>query len=245
MKKSMLSTAIVTAMGVATGLAAMTTSPTASAAAVTGFTIKDVGSNTMGSGGYSSTLDGVSGAFTFSSAYLNAKTYPSANTFTGDVASGTIFGEGAANSTGSFTTGFLFTSSPFVPFTYGSGLVADEGAGDGALTVTSLDFGGNYGVNFLLAPDGNFPLEILWSKANGNVGEWDVAMRWGHHITTAEDATGNFTNFEAQWVLEGCMTTNAGGKCATSAVPIPAAAWLFGSGLVGLAGVARRRKTKA
>ena len=30
-----------------------------------------------------------------------------------------------------------------------------------------------------------------------------------------------------------------------SAVPVPAAAWLFGSGLVGLAGVARRNKKKA
>jgi hypothetical protein len=29
----------------------------------------------------------------------------------------------------------------------------------------------------------------------------------------------------------------------TSAVPLPAAAWLFGAGLIGLAGVARRRKT--
>ncbi len=31
----------------------------------------------------------------------------------------------------------------------------------------------------------------------------------------------------------------------TSTVPVPAAAWLFGSGLMGLAGVARRRKSKA
>ncbi|HHJ16538.1 MAG TPA: VPLPA-CTERM sorting domain-containing protein, partial [Gammaproteobacteria bacterium] len=28
------------------------------------------------------------------------------------------------------------------------------------------------------------------------------------------------------------------------AVPVPAAAWLFGSGVVGLAGVARRRRNK-
>jgi hypothetical protein len=30
----------------------------------------------------------------------------------------------------------------------------------------------------------------------------------------------------------------------TSAVPVPAAVWLFGSGLMGLAGLARRKKAK-
>ena len=34
-------------------------------------------------------------------------------------------------------------------------------------------------------------------------------------------------------------------SASVSAVPVPAAAWLFGSGLVGLAGVARRNKKKA
>ena len=29
---------------------------------------------------------------------------------------------------------------------------------------------------------------------------------------------------------------------ATTAVPLPAAAWLFGSGLIGLVGIARRKK---
>ncbi len=49
-------------------------------------------------------------------------------------------------------------------------------------------------------------------------------------------------------------TINLGGTCQTgtadcaftrtvSAVPVPAAVWLFGSGLVGLAGIARRKKT--
>jgi hypothetical protein len=30
-----------------------------------------------------------------------------------------------------------------------------------------------------------------------------------------------------------------------SAIPVPAAVWLFGSGLIGLVGVARRRKAQA
>jgi len=37
--------------------------------------------------------------------------------------------------------------------------------------------------------------------------------------------------------------TNDGGSSCTSAVPVPAAVWLFGSGLLGLVGVARRRKS--
>ena len=35
---------------------------------------------------------------------------------------------------------------------------------------------------------------------------------------------------------------NAPGSWAVSAVPVPAAVWLFGSGLIGLAGIARRKK---
>ena len=44
--------------------------------------------------------------------------------------------------------------------------------------------------------------------------------------------TGSFTGVPYSLHLEGTI----------SAVPVPAAVWLFGSGLVGLAGIARRRK---
>ena len=48
---------------------------------------------------------------------------------------------------------------------------------------------------------------------------------------------GAFDGKTGNWVMQGTVST--------SAVPIPAAVWLFGSGVMGLAGVARRRRRKA
>ena len=45
-----------------------------------------------------------------------------------------------------------------------------------------------------------------------------------------------FPNYPYELVLSGKVVTP---------IPIPAAVWLFGSGLVGLAAVARRKKNKA
>ncbi|MFK5947582.1 MAG: VPLPA-CTERM sorting domain-containing protein [Methylococcales bacterium] len=47
---------------------------------------------------------------------------------------------------------------------------------------------------------------------------------------------GPFTNFNANFDMTSITVTKI------SAIPVPAAVWLFGSGLVGLAGIARRRK---
>jgi hypothetical protein len=61
----------------------------------------------------------------------------------------------------------------------------------------------------------------------------------GEHNITGTDITG----------IENCGSWNAGcwpsGDTLTvtlGAVPIPAAAWLFGSGLIGLIGIARKKK---
>ena len=248
MNKTLLSTAVVAAMG----LGAMPAQ--AVSLDVTGFTIKDVGSNTMAGGGYSTTLDGISGAFGFSSMLCNANSYFNCQNFwTGDVGTGTIFAQNTTNPTSSFSTGFDFGGPDFIPFTSNQNGGADNNFAatiettTNGLTVTDLGFGGQFSgaFDFTLFPDSNFPLDILWVETGANAGEYNVAMRWGHIITTAEDGTGKFTGQSAQWVLEGCMTTNAGGLCAAAPeVPVPAAAWLFGSGLVGLAGIGRRRKTR-
>lgn len=63
--------------------------------------------------------------------------------------------------------------------------------------------------------------------------------------------TANFSTFtgDAAWIWQYDFTIAAGGTASiskalvleTTVVPVPAAVWLFGSGLIGLVGIARRR----
>jgi hypothetical protein len=231
----MKKTAIVLALGLAFGVAA-----SANAAVVTGITIQDVGSTLNGvdggggTGTYSPALDGKSGGFRFN--LLNPTTYFGASLFTGNVGTGTIIAQGAANPVGSFSTGFLFSGAPFVPYTFGSGVNADITAG--ALTVSSMNFGGQFAGanNFNLAPDVG-TLKVNWVNQIGSSNDYNVSFQWEHMITAAEDPSGNFAGFNARWLIEGVAHT------APAAVPLPAAVWLLGSGLIGMVGVARRRKS--
>jgi len=66
-------------------------------------------------------------------------------------------------------------------------------------------------------------------------------------VGTYDATTGDFTVGWNQLIVGGAFDGKTGywelsGTANVAAVPVPAAVWLFGSGLVGLAGVARRRK---
>jgi hypothetical protein len=71
---------------------------------------------------------------------------------------------------------------------------------------------------------------------------FDFSLFGEHRITTWEDTEGGtassgngFAGWNAEWELHGTGSV--------SAIPVPAAVWLFGSGLMGLVGVARRKKS--
>ena len=118
------------------------------------------------------------------------------------------------------------------------------------LTFTALNFGGLYqSQQFFLSPDtlsnctgttGCGTVGFGYDAAiisTGTTGEYGVRLRY---VSTISDPGGAFNGYEANWRLEGTMRTDA-----YSAVPVPAAAYLMGSGLIGLAGVARRRRKKS
>jgi hypothetical protein len=76
---------------------------------------------------------------------------------------------------------------------------------------------------------------VIDDAGNGTLGGlWDAAF-FGTNFNNAISAVSLFGN-SAGLFLEGSVSA------APSAVPVPAAAWLFGSALVGLAGIGRKRK---
>lgn len=84
---------------------------------------------------------------------------------------------------------------------------------------------------------------------------FDVGIAWKNNDLTGSGTYGSFQIADlglslADWTaigMRGQATTGAGGSAkefqymANTVVPVPAAAWLFGTGLLGLVAVARRR----
>jgi hypothetical protein len=101
--------------------------------------------------------------------------------------------------------------------------------------------GGGFGkFEFQLDGTGSMRTELLTFSISGVTGDTVFDYATG---STLNPSSGEF--FAAH--IAGFDTTNGVTSAqfagSTPAVPVPAAAWLFGSGLLGLAGIARRRKS--
>ncbi len=60
-------------------------------------------------------------------------------------------------------------------------------------------------------------------------------------IVDGLDSNNNALDFQFGCTTPGLANIGGSGDCSVSAVPVPAAVWLFGSGLLGLVGVARKK----
>ena len=90
-------------------------------------------------------------------------------------------------------------------------------------------FGSCLGVN----PSGVTPI-LTDTKTNSNKSYYSTVLGIGGNPMQDGPFGNNYANFDAQELTITSYTP--------SAIPVPAAVWLFGSGLLGLVGVARRKK---
>jgi len=105
------------------------------------------------------------------------------------------------------------------------------GTEDTTNLISTNDFTLNDGINHEWTASGGFDLTTtLWNDVN------HLGLTLDNTFTASSSA-GNYS-----WINSNAVAGSFGVSIATTVIPVPAAVWLFGSGLIGLAGFARRKK---
>ena len=115
--------------------------------------------------------------------------------------------------------------------------------GEGTHTVSTVDPGGASGpdITFTVNPGQlGGQIKFAWGPTSGIdvVNIWDVTATGYSANTVIPMVDGPFLGFQATFHIDDLSAVGV----RPNQVPVPAAAWLFGSGLLGLIGVARRKK---
>ena len=83
--------------------------------------------------------------------------------------------------------------------------------------------------------------QVMLTLSRNNLENNLISASFAYGLGSVFDSTTTFANTTD--IFHGETFTRAQFQAIVPAVPVPAAAWLFGSGLIGLIGVARRKRT--
>lgn len=125
-------------------------------------------------------------------------------------------------------------------FTGNNGTARQFSSASGATDFFTVDIGGaNGSVSGIAGLDVFTGFSVDWRGPN----LFSDTTVLAHDLTVADfgytRVVFGFNNLTSESVIDNASVINFG---SVSAVPVPAAVWLFGSGLLGLVGVARRKR---
>ncbi|MFN2309207.1 MAG: VPLPA-CTERM sorting domain-containing protein, partial [Gammaproteobacteria bacterium] len=127
------------------------------------------------------------------------------------------------------TSGTLYGPGTHVINVNGDGVDADEGDGNFTLDVGVGQIGANLNWHFNALWNGAYDIFLVWNQGEANASSLDLD---GDGFPGAPLEGNGYQALSANFIVDP----------APSLVPVPAAVWLLGSGLLGLVGVARRRR---
>jgi hypothetical protein len=153
--------------------------------------------------------------------------------------------DGSGNAILSVTGGgfdIWFDTTPDYSFTGDSGFIGDDSLISGTISGGAGSFLPAFGVGF-----SNVDLVIGAFSYDQNVYDPDNIVGGSSIFTlkinnSGTGPTDGVTSVLGQTVVGNDVLLEADGNLKLQAVPVPPAVWLFGSGLLGLVGIARRRK---